>query len=179
LLPFHSIDAPDDLVSLGKITRFHGRQGEVAVYPFTDTRDRFRDLKRVYLCDEARHITFVAHIENVRLHRGNVLLKFFEIDDIGGARLLSGYYVKRPKSECPHLPNGRYYIFDIIGLSAFSIDGTYLGEVTDVWLNAANDIFVICREGTELLIPAVREFVVKVDLEERKMIIKPVEGWIE
>lgn len=179
MLPFSAIQPPGDLVTIAKILSQRGIHGELKILPLTDSPDRFENLGKVFLCDEGENRTYIAEIENVRIVSRKIILKFFEIDEIRTALLLRGWYVKIRKCDCPELSDGRYYVYDLIGLSVYSTGNIYLGTVKDVWTLASNDVFVVEHRDGEHLIPAVREIVREIDLEKERIVIDPIEGLLD
>ena len=105
-------------------------------------------------------------------------MRLKEIDTMESAEKLKmrDIYVKR--DEIPPLPEGRYYISDIIGLSVKSDSGEELGEVSDVFSTGSNDVYSVKKDGKELLIPVIDEVVKKIDLDNKEIIITPIKGLI-
>jgi len=156
----------------------HGSQGYVKVVAYSNLPDRFNDLKVVYIETESGRQGLV--IEDVRPSTQCALIKFRGIDSKEAAKpyVLKELWV--PESEKIQLPEGTYFVHELIGLRVFDMEGKFLGEIEDVWSGAANDVYVVRRkDGREILIPAVSEFVKEIDLEERKMVVKLIEGMVE
>lgn len=119
-------------------------------------------------------------IEDVTVARGRLSVKVSGVDTRNDAERLRGGYIKVPKAEAPALPDGRYYVFDIIGLEVFTTDGRSLGRVANVLQTGANDVYVVkpAGGGKDVLIPAVKPVVKRIDLDSRRMVIEPLEGLI-
>ncbi|MDR2939058.1 MAG: ribosome maturation factor RimM [Clostridiales bacterium] len=179
------------LFSIGKIVNTQGVKGEVRVLPSTDDVSRFGRLKGVILVNGEDKKTI--GIERVRYHKNFAILKFDTVDDMTDAEKLKGYTVKIPESQALKLEADEYYIMDLIGLNVFTESGEPLGELTDVLRTGANDVYVINqiaekaekKEGTakkvdkkkkEILIPAIKQCIINVDVAGGKMVVNLLEG---
>ncbi|KNZ69630.1 16S rRNA processing protein RimM [Thermincola ferriacetica] len=171
--------ATKKLIAIGKIINTHGHKGEVKVFPLTDDPRRMEELEKVYFTsgESTRELT----IKQVRYHKNFVVLSFEEIKDMNAAELLKNGEICITKDELRSLPEGSYYIFDIIGLNVFTNEGRYLGEVTDVIQTGANDVYEVrdSKSGKHYLIPALKQIVKSIDTEKKEMIICPMEGLLE
>lgn len=165
----------EDLLKVGIITNTHGLKGEVKVFPTTDDPKRFLELEEVIL-DTGKEKT-VLEISGVRFLKNMVLLKFKGFDDISEIEKFRQKELFVTRDQAVPLGENEYFIADLIGLKAFSDQGEELGEVAEVLQSAANDIYVIKKEGmSDLLVPAIRDCVKQIDLEERKVEIHLLPG---
>jgi 16S rRNA processing protein RimM len=163
----------DSLIIIGKIVAPHGVRGDVRVVPLTDFPDRFHQLKKVLLDDG----TTLA-VKDVRAYQQQFLLKFEGFDDRTAVDPLKGKLLKVTKDQLVKLPEGHYFIFDIIGLDVFDEAGAPLGRVTDVLATGSNDVYITEKEGAKpLLIPAIKDVVKLIDVPARRMIVKIQEEW--
>lgn len=161
------------LLEVGKIINTHGLRGEVKVAPWTDTPHVFEDLKCLYIKKSMTPLT----ITSVRYQKNNVLIKFKELTDITQAEPLKNSVLLAERSELGELPDGAYYIADLIGLTIKDESGEVIGILTDVLQTGANDIYVARREGKkDLLIPVIPDVVLSVDIEGREIIVRLMEG---
>jgi 16S rRNA processing protein RimM len=160
----------DWTVVIGDIVSPFGLRGEVKVVLQTDFPERFEEIEEAFVGKGAGGR--LMKIEKVRFHKGLVLVKFAGVDDISTAELLRGMQVRIGESEQPPLEEGEYYIHDIIGLDVVTTEGKDLGKVNEVLQSPANDVYITDRA----MIPAVKEFVVSIDLDQKKMVVKAVEG---
>ncbi|MCS7229078.1 MAG: ribosome maturation factor RimM [Candidatus Kryptonium sp.] len=167
-----------DLCIIGKVLRPYGLKGQICVKPITDFVNRFKKLKRVYVGDNPIEVE-EHYIVSSFLHNEEVILKFKNINDRTAAESFSGKFIYIPEEELLPLPEGFYYVHDLIGLKVYDVNGRKIGVITDVWLLPANDVYVVESKGKEILIPAISEVVKKVDLENKMVIIEPMEGLIE
>ena len=163
------INMPDnDLITIGKIVAPHGVRGDVRILPLTDFPDRFDDLKAAYVDDVGQ-----LKLESARQHKKMILLKFSGFNTMNDAERLRGKLIKIGRQDLVKLPAGQYYIFDIIGLAVVTEDGEHLGCITDVLQPGSNDVYVVEQQGKQdLLIPAIKEVVKKIDIAGKQIIVK-------
>lgn len=162
-------------ITIGKIVQTHGIQGYVKVIAYSNIPGRFRQLKTVYL--EAGGEMRGLIIEDVQDGQDAALLKFRGIDDRESARKLVRQEVWVPENEKLELPADNYFVFELIGLQVFDIEGgEFLGTVEEVLTGAGNDVYVIRSAEAEILLPAVREFVKSIDLSAKRMEVQLIEG---
>ena len=180
-----------ELISIGKIVGTQGNKGEVKVFPLTDFPERFEKLKEVYLGKGRR-----AEVEGFRYHKGRIILKFRGFDSLEKAQQLKDETIMLEEKDAVKLPQGSYFVHDIIGLDVFVLEGKYLGKIKEVLSTPGNDIYVIAPPASgssspeepesgksgqtekEILIPATKELVKKIDLEKRRMSISLMKGLI-
>mgnify|MGYP000293340522 CR=1 FL=1 len=166
----------EDLLKVGVITTTHGIRGEVKVYPTTDA-DRFLDLEYVLL-DTGREKRKLE-IENVKYFKNLVILKFRGIDNINDIEMYKKRELWIPREEAQELGEDEYYIADLQGLKVVLEDGTEFGTLRDVMETGANDVYIInSKEHGEVLLPAIKECILNVDLESNTMTIHLMKGLI-
>ena len=165
----------DNLLKVGIISNTHGIRGEIKVFPTTDDPKRYLDLEEVIL-DTGKEKKKME-IEKVRFYKNMVILKFKGIDDINEVLPYRQKNLYVTREQAVPLKENEYFIADLIGLAAVSDEGEDLGEVTDVIQSAANDIYVIKKKGMpELLVPAIKDCIKKVDVEAGSMEIHLLPG---
>lgn len=167
-----------DLLAVGSIVKALGLKGDVVVRPLTDVPDRFRTLKAVWLGSDAMSVA-PGRIEGVSVERRGVRIKFVGIEDRTAAEKLCGKLVFIDEADAIRLPAGRYFVHDVIGLSVRDEHGNDLGIVADVLRYPANDVYVVRGRGREMMIPAVKEFVLAIDIAARAMTVRLIEGMVE
>lgn len=168
----------NDYLQVGVITSTHGLKGEVKVFPTTDDPGRFQKLKSVWL-DTGKGYQELEIIQ-VRFFKQFVILKFRGHEDINEVEAYrkKGLYVSR-KDAVP-LEENEYFIADLIGLQVESDEGALLGRLTDVLTTGANDVYVVkTEEGKEILLPAIRQCILSVDLEQRRMQVHLLKGLVD
>ena len=167
----------EDLLKVGVITTTHGVRGEVKVYPTTDDAERFLDLDYVLL-DTGREYRRLD-IKNVRFFKNLAILKFDGIDNINDIEKYKGCALWIPREEGQELGEDEYYIADLMGMKVVLEDGSSFGTLTDVMETGANDVYVVENgEGEEILLPAIRECILDVDVEKNVMTIHLMKGLI-
>lgn len=163
---------------VGAITSTHGLQGEVKVFPTTDDPAKFKKLKRVYL--ESGSGMKELEIAGVKFFKNMVILKFCGHDRIEDVQPYKGKDLYVPREDAVKLGKDEYYIADLIGLAVVLEDGTPLGTLDDVLQTGANDVYIVHTPGKkEILIPAIRQCVRKVDIAGGIMQVHLLEGMDE
>ena len=161
-------------IKIGKIVNAVGLKGEVKVYNYSDSIDIYETAGSLYVGERK------ADIESVRPHKNTVILKLSVISDRNSAEAVKGEDVFITENDLPKLPEGQYYVRDIIGMEVGDELGNVLGQVKDVIQNTAQDIFEIRRpDGKDLLIPNVDEFVLKIDMQERHITVRLIDGMLD
>lgn len=165
----------EDLLQVGVITSAHGVHGEVKVYPTTDDPARFEKLKNVIL-DNGKEKTQME-ITGVKFLKNLVILKFRGLDDRDEAEKYRRMSLYVTRENAVKLEENEYFIADLIGLSVFSDEDGELGRISDVLQTGANDVYVVGREGAQdLLLPAIRDCIREVNLEEGRMRVHLLPG---
>lgn len=161
---------------VGKIVNTQGIKGEVRVMPLTENVNRFDELEYVYL-DDVKLIPM--DIEYVKYHKNFVLIKFNGVDNMDDAEKLKDNYLLVDRKNAIKLPEGRYFVCDIIGMSVYDIDGGYLGKISDIISTGSNDVYVVRNEEKEILIPALKTIVKEINMAETRMVVELPEGLVE
>lgn len=165
----------EDLLQVGVITSTHGVRGEVKVFPTTDDMMRFKKLKEVVL-DTGKEMK-TLEIQGVKFFKNMVILKFKGIDNINDVEQYKTKSLYVTRKNAVKLKKDEYFIADLIGLSVYSDDESIKGQLKDVMETGANDVYVIeLEDGRELLLPAIKECVLSVDMEAGMMKIHVLEG---
>lgn len=159
---------------LGQIVNAVGLKGESKVYPYTDYKERFEELDRLYIGDR------LCEIERVRYQGNLAVVKFKGVDDRNAAEALKGEYLYVDRENARELEEDEYFIPDLVGLKVCSPEGEEYGTLKDVIQNTAQDVYEVQKpEGGVFLIPAVKQFVKKVDLEAGVITVELIEGMME
>lgn len=165
----------EERFQVGVITSPHGVRGEVKVFPTTDDPKRFKRLKEVIL-DTGRGESLLE-IEGVKFLKKLVVLKFKGLDrpeDVEKFRQKSLYVTRE---NAVRLGRDEYFIADLMGLRVFDEDDSEIGVLREVLETGANDVYLIdLNDGRELLLPAIKECVLNVDVEAGKMRIHILDG---
>ena len=164
----------EDLLQVGIITSTHGVRGEVKVYPTTDDPRRFRRLKEVVL-DTGRE-KLNLEIEGVKFFKQFVILKFKGLDNINDIEKYRQKSLYVTRKNAVRLQRDEYFIADLIGLKVQDEDGTELGTVKDVIETGANDVYEVeMADGRSLLLPAIKQCILNVDVENGMMQVHVLE----
>lgn len=170
----------NELIIIGKITGVHGVRGEVKVYPLTDDAHRFLKLEDCFLTDDKMKSSRAVNVASARLDKGMVLVKFDGITDRDVAEGLRGQYMAVTRDNAAELPEGRFYIVDLIGLEVIDDIRGPLGKISDCYETGANYIIEIKRKGKkELLIPYLNDICYEVDIEGGTFKVRLPEGLYE
>lgn len=163
-----------DFISIGKITNFFGIKGEAKVGYSNESQ--LKNAKKVYLLDDISKKELT--IQNLRFHKNFAIVKFSEIDNINDLIQFKGQRIFISKQQAlKQLDNNEYLIQDLIGCSVLNEKGEKLGTVVDISTNSSQDLLNIKNLiGQVFLVPFVEEFFPLVDIENKKIIIKPIEG---
>ena len=163
-------------LAIGKIVRAHGLRGEVSVAVLTGFPERFETTEWVYLGNEFEATAY--RVESYRWHKDNVLLTLAGITDRTQAEVLKGQFVQVPIEEAVSLPEGSYYLYQLIGLQVQTTTGEFLGTITNVMETGANDVYVVQNEERELLLPAIPDVIKTVDIANGTMVVQVIDGLI-
>jgi len=159
-----SPSVPDGRVVIGRVGAPHGIGGDVRVIPLTDFPERFAKLREVMVGDE------LLHIARMKPQGKNFLMQFREYPAREEARRLTGRLLTVARADAAPLEEGEYYVFDIVGLSVYDETETLLGTVENVIRTGSNDVYAVrCTDGRELLVPALRSVVRKIDIAGGRM----------
>ena len=167
----------EELLQVGVITTTHGVRGEVKVFPTTDDPARFKKLKDVIL-DNGKAKKDLE-IENVKFFKNMVILKFKGLDNINDVERFRQAKLLVTRENAVELEEDEYFIADLIGINVTSDEGEELGTIKDVLQTGANDVYCIrTEEHGEVLIPAIKDCILDVDVEAGKMKIHLLDGLI-
>ncbi len=165
----------EQYITVGEIVNTQGVHGEVRVIPATDFPERFFKTKKILVLQKGQRREYA--IEKAWEHKKFVILKFAEIPDMTSAEKLKGALLQITAEELTPLPKGSYYQFQIIGLKVVDENGLELGTVSHILRTGANDVYEVKRpEGKDLLIPALKAIIKKIDLPGGKMEVELPEG---
>ena len=168
----------EELLQVGVVTQTHGIRGEVKVFPTTDDAGRFRDLKKVFL-DTGRE-KLPLEIQGVKFFKQFVIVKFKGLDTINEVERFRRCPLLVPREDAVPLEEDEYYIADMIGMRVETEDGKAFGILKDVMETGANDVYVIDSiSHGEVLVPAIKECIRKVDVAEGKMIVHLMDGLVQ
>ena len=161
---------------VGKLRRAHGIQGEIPLELYTKMLELLQPGTVVYIGESFDPFT----IEKIRWKQTLMLLKFKEISDRTIVSQLTNELLYIRSKQLPQLDEGEFYVHELIGLQVYEEDGTYLGELREVLMTKANDVYLIqSATDEEILIPATEEMILDIDLDQQKMVVGRLEWYGE
>lgn len=161
-------------IKIGQIVNVVALKGEVKVYNYSDYKERFEELDYIYIDDKK------TNIEKVRYMKEMAILKLEGTNDRSAAEALKGKNIFIGEDQLRELPEDTYYIKDLIGLEIRDQEDKKIGKLKDVIQNRAQDLYEIELENKNItLIPAVEEFILDINLEEKYIKVKIIEGMLD
>lgn len=165
----------EDLLQIGAITKTHGVRGEVKVFPMTDDIRRFKKLKTTILDTGKEKIEL--KIESVKFFKQMVILKFEGFDSIESIEKYCGKGIFVTRQNAVKLKKDEYFIADLIDMKVIDENDKAIGFIQDVLQTGANDVYdILMEDGRQLLLPAIKECVLDVNMSEKIMKIHILEG---
>ena len=164
-------------LELGQIVNTFGIRGQVKVKPFTDDIKKFDTFKEIFV--EKKNQLQLFQIEKVNYSKGMVILKLKGIETPEQAETLRNCYIKMDRKNAKKLPEGTYYIADLIGLDVYSDEEELLGKVDDIYNSGSADIYVVKDElGKQILLPGIKDVIKQIDVDNEKIIVHLIDGLI-
>ena len=164
-----------DILEIGQIVNTRGLRGEVKVNSFSQDSKRFEKLDVIYIKENNELKSY--KIEKVTYNKNQVILKLENINHIDYAEKLRNKYIYVKKSQLEDLPEGVYYISDLIGLDVYDEKHNYLGKVDDIFSTKSNDVYVIKTElCVNRLLRGTDEVIKNIDLDNKKIIVNLIKG---
>lgn len=157
----------------GKIVGTHGIKGMTRVQIWADSEDFLSNFKVVYLDNQGNQKLEIARVQP---HGNIALVSFKGVSTIEQAEKLRNQVLYIDRNDVA-LPEGRYFIDDLIGCTVTDADtGNLLGKITDISETGANDVWHITNNGKEYLVPAIDEVIVSVNIEDETVVLRPMKG---
>ncbi|MBI5587689.1 MAG: 16S rRNA processing protein RimM [Deltaproteobacteria bacterium] len=162
----------EDIVPVGRITGVHGIKGEIKVAPYGDLEET--EWTTVFITGKNRREAL--RVLRVRPHKGALIFELEGYSTRTGSEGLVGLEISIPRKDLPALSEDEYYYSDLVGMDVWADDGRHLGAVTNIFPTGSNDVLEVRGVLGEVLIPAIEETVVKVDMETRRVTVHLLEG---
>lgn len=159
-------------LKVGKIVNTHGLKGEMKVIPLTDNPRRFDDLEYVLIGGKE------VAIEGCKYQKDRVIVKLEGIDKIEDAEKMKEKFMEIPRENAIDLEEDCYFLSDLRECTVFDATGKEIGRIYDVLQTKNNDVYWI-KSPKEILIPVLKDIVLDINIEERKIVIKPVGEWMD
>ena len=160
--------AKEPYLEAGKIINTFGVRGEVKLDPWCDSAEFLTPLKTLYIDGAPRAVA------SSRVHKGMLIVRFADVEDVNSAMLLKNKIVYFARSDV-HLPKGRHFVADLLGAAVVDEQGAEIGKLTEVLDMPAGQVYVVQGE-TEHTIPAVPEFILDIDADEKVIRVHLIEG---
>ncbi len=175
-------DSITEWVSCGRIGRAVGLKGECAV--FWNGQDRPVEVgASLFIPSEDGSSQTRYKVAALRTQGRFDVLRFEGIDDRQQARHLTGKELVRPAAHLPKLPDDQYYCYQILGLDVITEKGQNLGNIVRIFTAGENDVYEVlpkgARKGEEILLPAIKDVIISVNLDAGHMVVRPMEGMLD
>ncbi len=173
-MPGRPASKPANPTVIGRIARPVGVRGEVKVYSESLNPERLLELEEVTVSLALDYRKF--NVLDIRQTGSCFRFALEGINSPEEAAILSGGEIVVPHTDRLSLPEDEYYIDDLIGCRAVSDDGEELGMIKEIWNQGHHDLWIIDGSFGEILVPAVKEFILGINLAEHSIVVKRVEG---
>lgn len=171
-----------EYIEFGKIVNTHGIKGEVKIYPYTDNLEAILKLKSIYMdSSNSKDLSKkeIVRVKSIKIHKNMFIAMLENIDSMDKAEKLKDKYVYKEMEKAEDLEEDEYYVKDLIGLNVCLENGEDFGIVKDVVNLGASDIYTIStKDHGDVLIPAIKDVVKKIDMKNKKIYISLMEGLI-
>ena len=160
-------------IKIGQITGAVGLKGEFKVYDYGEDVSRYRNFEAVYIDDTE------YRLKSARTQKNMAVLLLEEIDSRDKAEKLRGKNIYIDEAQLPKLPEGVYYIKDLIGFDVVSDEGVHIGILEDILKNTAQPLYKVKTESGSVYIPGVDEYILNTDIAGRTITVKLIEGLLD
>lgn len=168
----------EDLLQIGVITSTHGIRGEVKVFPTTDDNNRFKKLKECFI--EFKNDLIPVKAKSCKFFKNMVILQFEGIENINDVEKYKQCKLYVDREHAVPLAKDEYFMTDLIGISVHTEDGKELGTLSEIIPTGANDVYVVTdNEKKELLLPAIKDCILNIDLDKKEMTVRLMKGMEE
>ncbi len=167
----------EQFLRVGVITKTHGLQGAVKVFPTTDEPEVIAAGASAFIV--AKNEPVAVTVESVSRFKNQLIVKFKEYHDINDVEVFKSADLLMERAALPELGENEYFVSDLIDMEVSDEDGRVLGHIREVLQTGANDVYVVATEGKDILIPAIRDCILSVSVEEHKMAVHLLPGLME
>lgn len=166
-----------EYLEIGQIVNTNGLKGMLKIKPFTDDITRFENLEIIYI--QKGQELIAKNIEEVKYVKNMVLLKLEGIDNIEEAEKYRNMYIKIDKEDIGDIPEDSYLVVDMLKCNVYTEENELLGKMVDVLSTGSNDVYVVrTAEGKEILLPAIKDVIKEIDIQNKKIIVNLMDGLI-
>ncbi|NLM06395.1 MAG: 16S rRNA processing protein RimM [Tissierellia bacterium] len=163
-----------EYTKIGEIVTTHGIKGGIKIYPITSDIERFFELGKVYIGKDKVEAT----VDKVSINKNMVVLSLKEYGNINDVLGFVKSFIYVDDEDRIELPEDYYFYHDLIGSRVYDEERKELGELIDIIETLANDVYVIKNKEKEFMVPAVKEFIIDVDVDNKKLVVKLIEGML-
>jgi 16S rRNA processing protein RimM len=168
---FSNANPADGFVVLGTIVRPHGLKGEVKIDLACSGVDRLTSCKNLKLVKNGKELQKVSVMRAFTHNDGDAVVRFKEIQSPEEAETLRGVYVAVLSEDRKPLPEDQFYMDDLMGLAVETLEGKKLGVIDEIMEGPANAVLVVKKDGKEVLVPALKSMIRKIDLKAKKLVV--------
>ncbi len=166
------------MYSVGKIVKPQGIKGEVKAEIITSFPEHFFELDELFIDVNGKLQAY--SVESVRISDRFVFIKFSDVHTRNDAERLRNKSLLIPENELLALGEDEFYIHNLIGMEAVDEDGLLLGQISDVVQNESGDIYILKNsDNNEILIPAVKDFIREINQDEKRIVIRVIDGLLD
>lgn len=166
-----------EYLEIGQIVNTNGLKGMLKIKPFTDDITRFENLEIIYI--QKGQELIAKNIEEVKYVKNMVLLKLEGIDNIEEAEKYRNMYIKIDKEDIGDIPEDSYLVVDMLKCNVYTEENEMLGKMVDILSTGSNDVYVVrTAEGKEILLPAIKDVIKEIDIQNKKIIVNLMDGLI-
>lgn len=165
----------DSLIEIARIVKPLGIRGEVKIFSLSRTPYNLEKYKTFHVVDQENHYDELT-VEHFRVSSNSAVLKFVGFDSREEVEVYRDCALMIHNDQLPPMDEDEYLIRDLIGMEVISDEGEKLGNLEDVWELPANDVYQVKNGNQELLIPAIADIVLNIDLERRRIVVSLIEG---
>ncbi len=162
-------------IEVATVVKAHGLNGDIKVFSLTRQPQDLNKYKVFYIREDSGDFTKLE-VAGISIAGKSIRIKFTGFNHIDDVQPFINKPLFIHRDQLAKLEGGEYYISDLIGVQVILSDGAKLGVITDVFEYPANDVYLVVDEGRELMIPATKETILKVDIDNRVMIVNLLEG---
>lgn len=176
--PDTGLSSPDEpvFVVIGKFRKPHGIRGEVRMTVLTDFPELIEPGRKIYAGQKYQQYT----IKSIRWHGGDLLIALEELPDRTAVEIFRNTMVSMKSADMPAPPEGEFYTHQLVDLEVVTDQGEKLGRIKEVIFTGANDVYLVSPpEGKEILLPAIDDVVLEIDLKERTMLVHIIPGLLD
>lgn len=160
-----------EYLSIGQIINTHGVNGEMKVLPLTDDINRFKSLNTVFIKGEEKNLI------QCKIANDKVIIKLENVDTLEAAAKYVKEYLYVARKDAASLPEGNYFITDLMGCEVYDTNDNYIGKVFNVIQTGSNDVYWVKNKEEEVLIPALKRIVISIDIQNAKITVIPEVEW--